>query len=393
MKRWVILIAIIAGIALAAVLAKRGGSANAVEVRMATVERQDIRASVLTSGTINYRDQVTLRPEITGGISEILVEEGEAISVDQILLRIDPELFEADVAQNEANVRMQRIGIERQRILAEHLNKKLLRQRSLFEKGMIGQDNYDAVENEARLAQVDLQSRRESLKQAQAQLSQARDRLKKTTIRSPINGIVTSLDVKVGETVVAGTTNIIGSQLMSLADPESIVSEVQVDEADILQVEIGQQAEVTAVSAPDQPITGKVETIAITAKKPQGKNSLSFLVRLQLDSADIELIRPGINCRAEIYTTAAEKAVAVPIEAVLYEEAEDTEEEQAYVYVVDNNTAQKRPVTTGLQNDTLIEITDGLKEGAKIATGPLRMLRSLSDNAAVKAVDEDGQST
>ena len=148
----------------------------------------------------------------------------------------------------------------------------------------------------------DLKSSRERLAQAQAQLEQVNDQLSKTRIVSPIDGVVTSLDIKVGETAIASSTNIPGSSLMTIANPQSIYTEVLVDEADIANLAVGQRTEIVAIAYPDEPIHGIVRYIANTAKTEPNRQGLSFTVEIDILESGGVVLRPGMSCRAEIFT-------------------------------------------------------------------------------------------
>src|SRR5690606_27755860 len=197
---------------------------------------------------------VQLTTEEIGRVTGIFVEEGDRVTKGQLLLQIDDEAHRAAVEQNAAQVRLQEIAIERQQLLLENRLAQWERQSMMHDQGLVDRDTFDALTNELRLAEVDLLSNRESLSQARAQLQQADDRLRKTRAYSPLDGVVTSLDIKVGETAISSTTNIPGSSLMTIANPESIHTEVNVDEADIANIDVGQKADVYAVAYADRPI-------------------------------------------------------------------------------------------------------------------------------------------
>jgi len=240
---------------------------------------------------------------------------------------------------------------------------------------------------------VDLRSLQESLAQARAALDQSEELLSKTRIKSPIDGVVIQMDVKVGETVIAGTTNIPGSTMMVIADPSETLTEVQVDEADIAQVREGQEADIFAAAYPDTPLSGTVQSIASVARQAPGQASLSFLVKILLDEQDSTTIRPGMSVRADIYTQSSEETLAIPVQAVLYDEdaGEDDEgkEEQTYVFVMQDGKAVRKDVEVGISSDSDQEITAGLEEGDIVISGPFRVLRHLNDGEEVEEIEEE----
>jgi HlyD family secretion protein len=408
-KNIIIAVAIVALVSLA--YFKSQGSREATKVNIATAEVQEIKSSILASGTLIYKEQVQLRSEVIGQVSEVLIEEGDSVSQGQILMRLEPRTFNADVEQQSAYVRIQTIAIERQQKQLENIASQWQRNLNLYERKMIGQDAFELVENQYALAKIDLRSREEALLQAQATLDKALERLEKTVFRSPINGVATSVDIKVGETAISGTTNIAGSNLITVADPSSILVEVEVDEADIANVSIDQKADIFAVAFPDKALVGEVQSIATSAKRTDRRQGLSFTVKILLDDAEDIDIRPGMSCRAEIYTSVKGNKVAVPIEAIIYKELSDDEPEVAteqdsnsisisaadssssntYVFIMVNGEAVKRDVELGISNDQLQEIIAGLDAGDQVITGPARVLAKLDQGSAVQEIEKKDQ--
>jgi HlyD family secretion protein len=361
------------------------------------VEAENIKRSILASGTLVYKEQVQLRSEVIGQVSEMLIEEGEEVTKGQVLMRLEPRTFRADVEQQAAFVRIQKIAIERQQKKIENLKSQWQRKHDLYERKILDRDAYELIDNQYALAKIDLRSRQESLLQAEATLDKAQERLDKTVFRSPINGIATSVDIKQGETAISGTTNISGSNLITLADPSSILIEVQVDEADIANILVGQQADIFAVAFPDDALKGEVQSISTTAKRAQGRQGLSFKVKILLSDSNTVAVKPGMSCRAEIYTQSKNKTIAVPSESVIFakqekhkeDDEESTEDNFDHVFVLVDGKAVKRSVELGISNDRLQEITSGIKIGDKVITGPARALGKLKDAQSVKVIDKE----
>ncbi len=253
MRKALILVGILVLVVGGALISKMRQGGSGKEVQVAAAEQRTIKSSVLASGRLVYREQVELRSEVIGRVSEVNVVEGQSVADGDVVLRINPEQLQAEVEQNLANRRLQEIAIERQQLTIANLERQIARKRDLFKRGLIDTDSFEMAENELQIAQVDLRSRREALSQAKAFLAQAQDRLDKTVIRSPIAGIVTSVNVKVGETVIAGTTNIPGSVMLTIADPSDVLAEINVDEADISKISTGLDADIFAVAFPDNP--------------------------------------------------------------------------------------------------------------------------------------------
>jgi len=372
----------------------RGTDAKQVEVEK--VEYKLIKSSILASGTLAFREQVQLRSEVIGQVIELHVEESDRVKKGDLVITLDPKTYQAQVDQSQARVRIQEIAIERQGLLIKTLSDRFDRQKKMYARDLVDEDSFEALESELALAKVDLRSLQESLTQARAALDQSKELLGKTRITSPIDGVVIQLDLKVGETVIAGTTNIPGSTMMVIADPSETLTEVQVDEADIAQVREGQSADIFTAAYPDTPLKGTIQSIASVARQTPGQASLSFLVKILVDEQEIMKIRPGMSVRADIYTQSSEETLAVPVQAVLYDEDTDEDEdeerkgnkEKTYVYVMEDGKAVRKNVGIGISSDSDQEITDGLKEGEIIITGPFRVLRNLNDGDPVEEAED-----
>jgi len=383
-------------------LSKFGGGQDAKQVELAEAEYRLIKSSILASGTLAFREQIELTPEVIGQVVTVHVEESDAVRRGDLVITLDPKTYQAQVDQAAAATRMQAIAIERQKLLIENLEERYQRQASIYERGLVDEDSFELLQNQLALARVDLRSYQESLSQARAALSQAEELLAKTRITSPIDGIVIQIDVEEGETVIAGTTNIPGSTMMVIADPSETLTEVRVDEADIAQVEIGQQADIFAAAYPDTALPGTVQTIAAVARQTPGQQSLSFLVKILLDEQRDLKILPGMSVRADIYTQSSEETLAVPIQAVRYDDEADEDGgegdqgDAAFVFVVEDGKAARREVKTGISSDSDQEILEGLEAGDTVVAGPFRVLRHLNDGDAIEAIEpeeEEGDST
>lgn len=369
-------------------IAKITGAVNAKQVDVREVEVKLVRSSILASGALTFREQVLLRPEVIAQVIELHVEEADNVAKGEPVITLDPRAYQAQVKQAQARVRMQQIAIERQQLLIETLGRRFERQQAMFASNLTDEDSYDSMQSDLALARVDLQSSQESLAQVRAALEQAENLLSRTRITSPIDGVVIQVDVKVGETVVAGTTNIPGSAMMVIADPSVTLAEVQVDEADIGQVRQGQTAEVYTAAYPDRPLAGTVQSVASVARKMAGEAGLSFLVKILLHEQNSILIRPGMSVRADLYTRSRENTLAIPVQAVLYDEDTGDEDEQTYVFVMRDGKAVRRNVSVGIASDSDQEIIDGLEAGEQVIYGPYRVLRHLLDGEDVKVLQD-----
>jgi len=363
----------------------RGGAS--VEVQVEKLEPRVIQSSVLASGKLVHQQEVKLTTEEIGRVTAIYVEEGQKVKRGELVLQIDDQRLKAAVEQQQASVRMQEIAIQRQQLQVENLRTQWDRQRVLNERKLINEDAFTTATNNLKIADVDLMSSKEQLQQARALLDQQEDRLSKTRVYAPIDGTVTTLDIKVGETAIASSTNIPGSSLMTIANPASIQTEVNVDEADIANVEIGQKAQVVAIAYPDQPVEGVVESIAVSAKVATGQQGQSFAIKIRLLEPEKITLRPGMTCRAEIFTATKGGVLAAPIQAILVDEDLTTDAVTRDVFVNRNGRAAKTSVEVGIADDTYQEIVSGLKAGDEVVTGPDRVLRALEDGDRISIAE------
>ena len=358
---------------------------DAKEVEVSTVSERVISPSILASGSLAHHEQVMLSSEVIGKVAEIFVEEGDRVEAGQLVLRVDDRNFLAGFEQAEASLRLNTIDIERQEVRIDNLERQFERSRSLFERDLVGEEEFDTLRNQLELARIDLKSARERLAQAEAQLDQVNDQLSKTRIVSPINGVVTSLDIKVGETAIASSTNIPGSSLMTIANPRSIYTEVLVDEADVANLAVGQRAEIVAIAYPEQPIQGVVRYIANTAKAEPTRQGLSFTVEIDILEAGDVVLRPGMSCRAEIFTARDQAVPAVPIQALVFEEDRSRLLSEYFIFVNEDGVARKLAVEVGASDDEFQELTSGIDSEVEIVVGPDRELRHLLDGDRLEA--------
>ena len=364
---------------------------NAKEVDLSVVSQRIISPSILASGFLAHEEEVMRSSEVSGKVADLFVEEGDQVDTGDLVLRVDDKNFIAGFEQSEAAVRINTIDIERQEVRIANLERQYERSKSLYQQELIGEEEYETLLNQLELARIDYLSAQERLAQSEAQLDQVLDQLSKTQIISPIDGVITSLDIKVGETAIASSTNIPGSSLMTIANPASIYTEVLVDEADIANVEVGQRAEIVAIAYPDQPMRGVVRFIANTAKIAQGRTGLSFVVKIDITDPGEVVLRPGMSCRAEIFTRQDQSVAAVPIEAVIFEEDRAELRSEYFVFVNDDGIARKTKVDVGLSDDEYQELTSIVDNDIEIVIGPNQELRHLLDGDRLNTnlVEED----
>jgi HlyD family secretion protein len=422
-----------------------------VTVQTAKVAKQDSLVSVVTaSGEIKPTTYTNITAQGFGRITEILVKEGDHIKKGDRLLLQENVQANADVQAQAATINSNQSGVQAadasfkaaqadltmQQANLERAKLDYDRGQGLLKDGLIPKQDFDQRKNayDAAVASVDsskakvmaqkaqLEQGRANLDQSKAVLVRTKDVLSKTTYVSPINGIVSYLPVKVGEYVVLGMQNATGSFLMTLSDMSTITSEVKVDETDVVNVRIGQEADVTIDAVPGKNFKGKVTEIgsqavlrtsglATTQTTTSNQEAKDFKVVVTLENPPDNL-RPGLSTTAKIKTAEKKGVVAIPIQALAVRSRKDLEEaaknnkkdsgnvtlaapaptaqgdpkkdEVQGVFVVNGKKAAFRPVETGISGVTDIEITKGLQAGDEIVVGSYKALRTLKPEASVK---------
>lgn len=362
----------------------RGPEAKEVEVERAA--QRALMPSILASGTLTYGSQATLVSEVIGRVDTVLVKEGDTVAKGQLLLRLDGEASRAEIAQLLASRRQAELNVERQGVNRDAAEARIRRYEALRQQGLIEATKYDEFLTERDVAEVEVRVGQEAVKQAQALLLQAQQRLTKTEIRAPIAGKVTSVSIKLGETAVPSAMSIAGSNLLVISDTRTRYAEINVDEADIGRIAEGQEAKIVPAAFPDRALRGKVEQLATVPRQNAGQ-SRSYAVKIRLD-ADAASFHPGMSCRAEITLSGAGsiRNLGVPVQAIQYEEAEHRDDRtRAAVFVMEQGKVVRREVQTGAADDHYIEVLQGLKQDEAVVVGPPRTLRFLRDGEAVRA--------
>jgi len=429
-------------------------SKGVVTVQTAKVAKQDSLVSIVTaSGEVKPTTYTNMQAQGFGRITAILVKEGDHIKKGDKLLLQENIQANADVEAQSAALNSAESGIAAADASYKSAQADLLQQKANLEKakldyergeglykdGLIPKQDYDqrktaydaavaAVESSnARGLQLKAQMNqsRASLDQNKAVLTRTRDVLNKTIYTSPIDGIVSYLPVRLGEYVVPGIQNSNGSFLMTLSDMSVVTAEVKVDETDIVNVRMGQDADVTIDAVPGKTFHGKVTQIgsqavlrssglATTQSTTSTQEAKDFKVVVTLDSPP-ENLRPGLSTTAKIKTAEKKSVVAIPIQALAVRSRKDLDEaaknaknqkgggssvslaappppapgdpkkdDVQGVFVVSGNKAEFRQVDTGISGVTDIEITKGLNPGDEIVVGSYKALRTLKPSAQIK---------
>lgn len=359
------------------------------QVRVAVAAQREITSSILASGVLAYESQVTLVSEVLGRVDDILVKEGDQVTREQLVMRLNAEASRAEVGQLQASRDQALLGVQRQRVQLEAARTRIQRNKKLHSLGLVEATKYDDLATQLNLAELELRNSQKAVEQVDAQLEQSRQRLARTDIRAPIDGRVIQINIRAGETAVPSATSIAGGSLMVIADTRGLFADVSVDEGDIARVARGQAATIMPVAYPDQILTGVVDGVALTPKAATAANQgRSYAVRVRLAAQSAAAFKPGMSARVEITVSAGRSGrPTVPVQAIVYEEApRPGDAASASVFVSVGGKASRRPVETGIADDTHIEIVRGIRNGESVIVGPARALRQLRDGARVMAL-------
>ena len=375
---------LLAGLVVLVLLASgRGG--HAPEVDVAEAVHATLADTTLASGNLVFETQIQLRPEVSGRVAEVLVEEGDEVEQDQLLMYLDRDTFVANLTSADAGVEAAQLALRRLREADADLRRQLQRHEELEARQLVSRDAYEQLRSRRQMSSLQAGEAEQALAQQLALRDQAADQLRRSEFRAPIAGRVISVDIKPGETVIAGTTNIVGSDLMVLADTGALLAELRVDEADITRIRTGQRVEVFAATAPNDPVAGKVVHIGSSARQIGSAEGLAFRVKVLLDDTDADLA-PGVSCRAEIVTAQGEPSINVPVAAVR------RDDDGQFVWRLDTDgTVRRTAVEPGLSNDVEQALRSGLEAGQRVVTGPGRTLAQLSDGQRVTLREATGQ--
>lgn len=369
---------------------------NPMKVQVTVAAQREITSSILASGVLAYESQVTLVSEVLGRVNSILVKEGDQVTRGQLVMQLDAETSRAEVGQLQASREQSLLGVQRQRVQLEAARTRVERNTKLHKLGLVEPTKYEELATQLDLAELELRNSEKAVEQVNAQLEQSRQRLSRTAIRAPIDGRVIQINIRPGETAVPSAMNVAGGSLMVIADTRGLFADVSVDEGDIARVARGQNATIVPVAYPDQPLTGVVDSVALTPKAPaaagQGQGR-SYAVRVRLAAQSPAAFKPGMSARVEISVSAGRSGrPTVPVQAIVYEEAQRPgDAASAAVFVSLDGRASRRPVETGIADDTHIEIARGIINGEAVIVGPARALRHLRDGMPVVALPSSAE--
>jgi HlyD family secretion protein len=424
---------------------------NVVTVQTGKAQRVDLTSVVSASGEIKPKTYVNIGANAFGKITKLYVKEGDRVKKGQLLAQLENVQSSADVSATraaleaaqtdeiaaDAALRTSLADLNRAKADAERMKLDWDRAQGLYKEALIAKSEYDGRKNawesadsglaqaQARITQAKAQkdSADRRIAQTRANLTRVSDVLQKTTYEAPFDGMITNLPVREGETVVIGIQNSPGSTLMSIADMSVITAEIKVDETDIVNVKLGQPAEVTIDAIPKKTFKGVVAEIgnnaivrstglATTQQTTASQEAKDFKVVVTLQDPP-ENLRPGLSTTAKVTTATRSSVLTIPIQALTVRHPADLQtknekgsvqaaspqseaakdkakdkdkdkDEIQGVFVLRNRKAEFVPVETGIAGTTDIEVLKGLKEGDEIVTGSYKVLRTLRPGASVK---------
>lgn len=409
-----------------------GGGKDAVEVEVAVAEARDITQVVTASGKVQPEIEVKISPDVSGEIVDLRVKEGDQVAGGDLLLRIDPDFYEAQVEQVRALVLQGRATEAQRRADLLNAELELRRQETLFASDAISESDFQSAKTAFDIAEAALEAAQYSVQSSEARLKEAQEQLAKTVVYAPMSGTVSKLDVELGERVV-GTSQFAGTEMLRIAQLNQMELEVDVNENDVVNVSEGDSASIEIDAYPERFFSGIVTEIANSARVTGAgtqEQVTNFPVKIRLlDPHNLEAsggaprisasetepsetapnFRPGMSGTVDIFTRTVEDVISVPIQAVTIRdlnqvkreklrrewredaeadsvdwEALEEEDLQKIVFVVVEEKADMVQVETGISDDTHIQVTSGLEGGESVIIGPYRVVsRTLEPEDAV----------
>ncbi len=397
-----------------------------IEVQTAKVIPRDLTEVIVANGRIQPVVQVKISPEVSGEIIELPVKEGQTVKKGDLLLRIKPDSYQASRRSAEASYKSALAGQVQARASFQKAGFEFKRNQELFQDKLISESSFQEFRTSLEVAEASLDASKHQVEVANAALSRADEELAKTTIVSPITGVVSKLNSQLGERVV-GTAMMTGTEVMVVADPAEMEARVEVGEMDVVLMSVGLKARLEVDAFHEQKFSGRVTDVANSSKNSSSLNSSGgggggssqqdatrFEVRIRVQNK--EAFRPGMSVTAEIETRYRTHVLTVPIQSVttrllgngagggtntsaasastetrsvLSSNASDKKKDGnkpvEVVFAFDGTTVKAVPVKRGISDDTYVEITDGLKESQEVISGGYRAIsRDLKDGAKVK---------
>ncbi|MFK8288408.1 efflux RND transporter periplasmic adaptor subunit [Capnocytophaga canimorsus] len=419
MKKKVIIIVGIVLVLILLIVGKKSGwwgnQPKGKEVEVKQITRNSLTQKVSATGKIQPELEIKISSEVSGEIIELPVVEGQMVKKGDLLVRINPDIYQSVLNRSVASLENIKSSLRQAEANFKENEASFERNQKLFEKGVISRAEWDKAVSAYDIAKANKESAKYSVQSAMASVSEAQDNLKRTSIYAPASGTISKLNVELGERVV-GTVQMTGTEIMRVANLSSMEVEVDVNESDIVKVNINDRATIEVDAYPKKNFEGRVTNIANTANATASVEQVTnFKVKIHIDEASYQALltgkkqgyspfRPGMTATVDILTTERNDVVTVPVSAIVMKSIkeiskdslikEKDDKRQEAVFVVKDGKALLKAVSTGIQDNTDIEILSGVEAGEQIIVGPYnlvsRILKS-GDEVRVKVIDEKSQ--
>jgi len=366
MKKIIAVIVVIAVLAIAGFF-WRNNKGNDVKFRTEKATKGDLISSITATGTVNAVTTVLVGTQVSGTVKDIFVDFNSPVKQGQLIARIDPSIFDAQVAQAQANLSVARANIDKAVVAVADAKRTLKRQKELFEKGMVARSDADAAETAFDTANTQVSAARAQAAQTEAALKIAETNLRYTRIISPVNGTVVSRNVDIGQTVAASF------QTPTLFTIAQDLTKMQIDssvaEADIGKIQVGQPVEFTVDAYPDNPFHGKVSAIRNAPITVQ--NVVTYDVVVKVENPELKL-KPGMTANVSIVVSSKKDVLRIPNTALRFRPAERRDmtarkEKGSGIWVLENNQPKRIAITTGVSDGAFTELLSGeIREGQEV---------------------------
>ena len=401
-------------VAAAAILAMTFERQSGTPVRIETVGQRDLVATVTASGNVRATRKVDISSDISAKVAELLVDEGEDVEEGQVLLRLDPTRYQAALNRSEANLSQVRAQVAQAEANLLRATRQAERMRSIWASDslLVSRQEVENAETDLEIQESMLEASTFGVSQAQAAVEEARDQLSKTVIVAPMSGRVTRLNVEEGETVIVGTMNNPGSLVLTVSDLSVMEVVLEVDETDVPEIALGDEATVELDAFPELEFPGLVTEIGNSAIRPPSQSAgsgqtptIDFEVVVTLINPPAEL-RPDLSATAEVITDTRDNQLSIPIISLTLREEEedgngtsssgngragDKSDPIEGVFVIREGRVTFTPVQIGIAGQEYFEVVSGVSLGDSIVSGPYQVIRELEDGEAVRH-DEDLES-
>ena len=407
-KRTKIILGIVGGVVIVGALTAfiRGKDKDVPRVTTAKVEKLDLVSKVTANGKIQARRKVDLSALVMGQIVNLAVKEGDKVKKGQLLLQIDRAQLAAQAQGREASLAAMRSDLVAARATAEQSKRDYDRANANFGGKILSEAELQKARASYDTAQANLAATDQRMRSTMADLTASRDSLSKTTVTSPLEGIVTFLPIKEGEVTVIGTMNNAGTQLMTISDMAEVEAVMMVDETSVPQVTPGQKATLAIDAYPNQKFEG---TVTEVGSSPIAKNdpdllaltanseAINFKVKIRLDNPP-PTIRPGFSVTADVVTGRRPGATTIPIQALVVRDVPSKDKKPAAgsrpeteegVYTVKDGKLVFVKVEPGIAGELMIEVKKGPQVGQDIVTGPFKVLRQVKEGDKVM-IEKEG---